>query len=81
MLQNLPDGSMRMSLAELVPAVKTLPKADKLRLMQVLVIEIAKDDDVSLFEAGAEYPIWTPLNAFEAAETLQKLLDEHRISA
>lgn len=50
MLQNLPDGRMSMSLAELVPAVKTLPKA--------------------------EYPIWTPLNAFEAAETLPKLLTE-----
>lgn len=66
-----------MSLAELVPAVKILPKADKLRLMQLLVIELAQDDGVPLLEAGAEYPVWTPLNAFDAAETLQQLLDSH----
>ena len=72
-----PIGGKTMSLAELVPAVKILPKADKLRLMQLLVIELAQEDGVPLLEAGAEYPVWTPLNAFEAAEILQQLLDSH----
>ena len=29
-------------------------------------------------EQIAEFPIWTPLNAFEAAETLAQVLAEHK---
>ena len=64
-----------MSLSELLPAVKALPRPDKLRLMYFLVVELAHEEGVSLLEANAEYPIWTPLNAFEAAETLKRLLE------
>ncbi len=67
-----------MSLAELFPAIRTLPRADKLRLMQFLVVDLAREEGVPLFEAGAEYPIYTPLNAFGAADTLMRLLEEHK---
>ena len=67
-----------MSLNELFPVVKTLPRADRLRLMQFLVIDLAQEEGVSLFEADAEYPIWTPLDAFDAAETLMQLLQAHK---
>ncbi len=67
-----------MSLAELFPAVKMLPRADKLRLMQFLVINLAQEEGVSLLAADAEYPIWTPLNAFDAAETLLQMLKTHK---
>ena len=67
-----------MSLIELFPAVKILPRADKLRLMQFLVIDLAREEGVPLLTADAEYPIWTPLNAFEAAETLLQLLEKHK---
>jgi len=70
-----------MSLTELFPAVRTLPRADKLRLMQFLVIDLAQEEGVSLVAADAEYPIWTPLNAFEAAETLLQMLETHRAEA
>ena len=70
-----------MSLTELFPEVKSLPRADKLRLMQFIVVELAQDDGVSLLTADAEYPIWTPLNAFDAAETLSQMLEEHRAAA
>jgi len=69
-----------MSLTELFPNVKLLPRADKLRLMQFLVVELAQEEGVSLLTAGAEYPIWTPLNAFGAAETLMKMLENHQAS-
>lgn len=59
-----------MSLTELLPAVRTWPRADKLRLMHFLVIDLAQEEGVPLLAADAEYPIWTPLNAFDAAETL-----------
>ena len=70
-----------MSLMELFPAVKILPRADKLQLMQFLVIDLAREEGVPLLTADAEYPIWTPLNAFEAADTLMQLLEQHKVTA
>ncbi len=70
-----------MSLTELFPDVVQLPRADKLRLMQLLVVELAREDGVALLSPGAEYPIWTPLDAFDAAETLMHMLENHRATA
>ena len=70
-----------MSLAELFPAVKTLPRVDKLRLMHLLVIDLAQEEGVPLLAADAEYPIWTPVNAFGAAETLLQMLETHKAKA
>jgi len=70
-----------MSLTELFPNVKLLPRADKLRLIQFLVVELAQEDGISLLTPGAEYPIWTPLNAFGAAETLMKMLENHKAAS
>lgn len=67
-----------MSLAELVPAVKQLPRSEKLQLMQLLVVDLARAEGVPLLTADAEYPIWTPLNAFDAAETLLQMLEKHK---
>lgn len=67
-----------MSLTELIPAVKILPRADKLRLMQFLVVDLAREEGVPLLIADAEYPIWTPLNAFDAAETLWQMLETRK---
>ena len=69
-----------MSLTELFPDVKLLPRADKLRLMQFLVVELAQEEGVSLLTPGAEYPIWTPLNAFEAADTLMEMLENYKVT-
>ena len=63
-----------MSLTELFSAIKMLPRADKLRLMQFLVIDLAQEEGIPLLSADAEYPIWTPLNAFDAADTLLQML-------
>ena len=67
-----------MSFTELVPTIKQLPRADKLRLMQLLVVELAQEEGVPLLTAGTQYPVWTPLNAFGAAETLMQMLETHR---
>jgi hypothetical protein len=37
-----------------------LPRADKLRLMQFLIIDLAQEEGIPLLSAEAEYPIWTP---------------------
>lgn len=70
-----------MSLTELFPAIKMLPCADKLRLMQFFVIDLAQEEGVPLPAADAKYPIWTPLNAFDAAETLLQMLEKHKAEA
>ena len=67
-----------MSFIELVPAVKELERADKLRLIQFLVLELAREEGVPLLTADAEYPVYTPLNAFEAGDTLLKMLEKHQ---
>ena len=67
-----------MSLTELVPAIRMLPRADKLRLMQLLVIDLAQEEGIPLLAAEAEYPVWTPLNAFDAADTLWQMLQTHQ---
>ena len=67
-----------MSLTELVPAIKMLPRADKLRLMQFLIIDLAQEEGIPLLAAEAEYPIWTPLNACDAADTLLQMLQTHQ---
>lgn len=63
-----------MSLTELLPASHALPRADKLRLMQVLVTEIASQDAVALPITDTP-PIWTPYDAYDAAATLLQVLD------
>ena len=50
-----------MSLTELYPNIKLLERADKLRLVQFLVVELAQEEGISLLRAGEEYPVWTPL--------------------
>ena len=65
-----------MSLSELLPMVQTLPRADKMRLIQFLVVDLAREEGVPLVEVGTPYPIWSPYDAFGAAATLLKMLDE-----
>ncbi|MEW6212781.1 MAG: hypothetical protein AB1631_30930 [Acidobacteriota bacterium] len=62
-----------MAVAELLPALKELPRADKLRVMQFLLSELAREEG-DLLEAGAEYPVWSPYDSFEAASTLLNAL-------
>jgi hypothetical protein len=62
-----------MSLQELLPALRRLDRAEKLRVMQFLVSELSREEGVVL-ESGSEYPVWSPYEAFEAADALTKIL-------
>ncbi len=57
-----------MILADLLPALKELPHRDKLRAIQFLMSEIAKEEDVSP-NAEATYPSWSPDTSGQAAAT------------
>jgi hypothetical protein len=65
-----------MSLAELLPQLQALPRAEELRLVQLLIVELAREEGVPLVEVGMPYPIWSPDNAFDAATVLLRALDE-----
>jgi hypothetical protein len=67
-----------MSLADLLPSVQALSRPDKFRLVHILVLELAQEEGVPSLVEGASYPVWTPPPAFEAAQTLLRLLEEHK---
>jgi hypothetical protein len=68
-----------MSLAELVPALHDLPRDEKLEVIRLLVTDLTRQEGSDLLQAGASYPVWTPLDAFDAAKSLQQLLDQERV--
>lgn len=63
-----------MSLVELLRDVQSLPRADKLKLIQFLAQELAEVEGPPALQAGQHYPVWSPDQAFAAAETLLQTL-------
>jgi hypothetical protein len=63
-----------MSLTELLPVLQELTRADKLRALQFLVLELAKEEGALLIPE-ASYPIWSPYEAFDAAAVLLEVLE------
>ena len=70
------DGAPQMSLSELLPSLQALPRAEKWRLIQLLVADLAREEDVIPIEGGQPYPVWSPYDSFEAAGALLKALAE-----
>jgi hypothetical protein len=66
---------LAMSLNELLPILQALSRTDKLLLLQFLAFELAKEEGVTTLETNGSYPIWTPYDAFEAADILLKALE------
>ena len=66
------------NLPAILPALYSLSRADKLRVIQHLANDLAKEEDVPFFEAGGSDPIWTPLEAYEAGATLMKFLEAEK---
>ena len=62
-----------MSVDELLAELRRLDRADKLRAMQILVTELASEED-ALLPPGGEYRVWSPHDAAEAAIALNRLL-------
>lgn len=64
-----------MTVADVLPTLKALNHKDKIRALQFLANEVAKEEEV-FFEEGKTYEIYSPYDSFEAAEQLKKLLEE-----
>lgn len=67
-----------MTLAELLPELRGLPRVDKLRVIQVLASDVAREEGDELIAAEGSYPIWSPYDSFEGAATLLRVLDEEQ---
>jgi hypothetical protein len=66
-----------MTLDEMLPNLQTLPRADKLRLIQFLAADLAQEEVGPSLVEGARYPIWSPFNSHEAAAILLRELEAH----
>jgi hypothetical protein len=66
-----------MSVAELMPVLQNLPREDKLQVIRFLVSDLTQQED--LLQSGGAYSIWTPFDAFDAARSLQQLLEQDRV--
>jgi hypothetical protein len=64
-----------MSLTELLPHLHSLPRNEKLRAIQLLAEDLAREEPANLLEPGQSYPVWSPWDAHEAAALLLKLLE------
>jgi hypothetical protein len=58
---------------ELFNSLHTLSRADKLYIMQVLISELAQEE-TNLIKPDQSYPIWSPYDAFDAANTMLEVL-------
>lgn len=70
-----------MTLNELLTAVHALPRAEKLRLIQSLAADMAREEGIELADAEGAYPIWSPHDAFDGAATLLRVLAEEKATS
>ena len=59
--------------AELISTLKNLNRSDKFQIMQILISELA-EQEIDLIRADQDYPVWSPYDAVEAANTMLKVL-------
>ncbi|NKC13178.1 MAG: hypothetical protein GKR94_13545 [Gammaproteobacteria bacterium] len=70
-----------MTLYEMLPTIQSLPRIDKLRLIQLLAADVARDDGITLDVADKTMPIWSPHDSFQGAATLLRVLDEDEVAS
>jgi hypothetical protein len=64
-----------MNATKLLPILKELNRAEKLYVMQVLVSELAQEED-QLIQPDLAFPIWSPFESYEAADVMLHMLRE-----
>jgi hypothetical protein len=66
-----------MSIAEIIPALRALPRNEKLQIARLLLDDLAEEELLSAIKPGQEFSLYTPEIAPGAAAELAKLLDQH----
>jgi len=68
-----------MSIAELLPEVRSLSRGEKIKLIQLLAQELGREE-AEIIESGRDYPMWSPDSAFAAGATMLEVLAEEKRS-
>jgi hypothetical protein len=68
-----------MTLTEMLPTIQSLSRAEKLRLIQLLAADVARDEED--VPAEQTVTIWSPYDSFEGAATLLQVLDENKAAS
>jgi hypothetical protein len=68
-----------LSLAEMLPEMRSLSRGDKIRLIQFLARELEQDES-TLIQSGQSYPVWSPDCDYSAAAALLQALDAEKVS-
>ena len=61
----------------MVSDLRGLSSADKFYVMQLLISELAQQE-TELIKPDQSYPVWSPYDAVEAADTMLKVLQESK---
>ena len=67
-----------MTLNDLIPELRALPRIDKLWVIQMMAAEVAQEEAPGPPKADLEYPIWSPFDAFAGAATLMRVLEQEK---
>ncbi|MFN8492261.1 MAG: hypothetical protein U0350_31970 [Caldilineaceae bacterium] len=70
---------MTTELIQLVPRLHNLKRSEKLYLIQFLVSELAQEEE-NLLQAGVAYPVWSPYEAFDAADVMLQALAQAKVN-
>ena len=60
--------------SDLISTLRELSRSDKFYIMQLLISELAQQE-TSLIQPDQAYPVWSPYDAVEAADTMLKALN------
>jgi hypothetical protein len=70
-----------MSFVEMLPSVRALSRVEKLHLIQLLAEDLAQSEESGPLVPGQTYSLWSPHQAYQAAEVLLRELDAERIAS
>jgi hypothetical protein len=62
--------------SELVSTLKGLSRSEKFHIMQILISELARQE-TDLIRPNQSYPVWSPYDPTEAADTMLKALQRN----
>ena len=65
-----------MSLSELLPIVRALPRSQRWQLVQLIVADLASEEGLPPIDSNQPYMVWSPYHAFDAAEAMLRALGE-----
>jgi hypothetical protein len=64
--------------SELISILKELNRSDKFQIVQILIAELA-EQETDLIKPTLAYPVWSPYDAVEAADTMLKVLNDAKV--